>query len=145
MSEIALLANTAATLIMVGLIWFVQRVHYPLLAKFDVGQQREVGNEHQRRTSQVVALPMLIEGVSTLVLLVDRPEQVTLVLPWLGAFLLAISLGSTIFLSVPLHQKMVDQPSADIGVKLVATNWPRTMSWTLRGVVCLVMCAQVMS
>ena len=145
MSEIALLANTAASLIMVGLIWFVQRVHYPLLAKFDVGQQREVGNEHQRRTSQVVALPMLIEGVSTLVLLVDRPEQVTLVLPWLGAFLLAISLGSTVFLSVPLHQKMVDQPSADIGVKLVATNWPRTMSWTLRGVVCLVMCAQVMS
>ena len=130
---------------MVGLIWFVQRVHYPLLATFDVGQQREVGNEHQRRTSQVVALPMLIEGVSTLVLLVDRPEQVTLVLPWLGAFLLAISLGSTIFLSVPLHQKMVDQPSAEIGVKLVATNWPRTMSWTLRGVVCLVMCAQVMS
>jgi hypothetical protein len=145
MSEIALLANTAATLIMVGLIWFVQRVHYPLLAKFEVGQQREVGNDHQRRTSQVVALPMLIEGVSTLVLLVDRPEQVTLVLPWLGAFLLAISLGSTIFLSVPLHQKMVDQPSAEIGVKLVATNWPRTVSWTLRGVVCLVMCAQVMS
>jgi hypothetical protein len=145
MGEIALLANTSATLIMVGLIWFVQRVHYPLLAKFDVGQQREVGNEHQRRTSQVVALPMLIEGVSTLVLLVDRPEQVTLVLPWLGAFLLAISLGSTIFLSVPLHQKMVDQPSAEIGVKLVATNWPRTMSWTIRGVVCLVMCAQVMS
>ena len=130
---------------MVGLIWFVQRVHYPLLAKFNVGQQREVGNEHQRRTSQVVALPMLIEGVSSLVLLVDRPEQVTLVLPWLGAFLLAISLGSTIFLSVPLHQKMVDQPSAEIGVKLVATNWPRTMSWTIRGVVCLVMCAQVMS
>ena len=130
---------------MVGLIWFVQRVHYPLLAKFNVGQQREVGNEHQRRTSQVVALPMLIEGVSTLVLLVDRPEQVTLVLPWLGAFLLAISLGSTIFLSVPLHQKIVDQPSAEIGVKLVATNWPRTMSWTIRGVVCLVMCAQVMS
>jgi len=145
MSEIALLANTAATLIMVGLIWFVQRVHYPLLAKFEVGQQREVGNDHQRRTSQVVALPMLIEGVTTLVLLVDRPEQVTLVLPWLGAFLLAISLGSTIFLSVPLHQKMVDQPSAEIGVKLVATNWPRTMSWTIRGVVCLVMCAQVMS
>ena len=145
MGEIALLANTTATLIMVGLIWFVQRVHYPLLAKFNVGQQREVGNEHQRRTSQVVALPMLIEGVSTLVLLVDRPEQVTLVLPWLGAFLLAISLGSTIFLSVPLHQKMVDQPSAEIGVKLVATNWPRTMSWTIRGVVCLVMCAQVMS
>jgi hypothetical protein len=145
MSETALLANTCATLIMVGLIWFVQRVHYPLLAKFEVGQQREVGNEHQRRTSQVVALPMLIEGVSTLVLLVARPDQVTWWLPWIGAILLAISLGSTVLLSVPLHQKMVDKPSAEIGVKLVATNWPRTMSWTLRGVVCLVMCTQVMT
>jgi hypothetical protein len=145
MSETALLANTSATLIMVGLIWFVQRVHYPLLAKFEVGQQGEVGNEHQRRTSQVVALPMLIEGVSTLVLLVARPDQVTWWLPWIGAILLAISLGSTVLLSVPLHQKMVDKPSAEIGVKLVATNWPRTMSWTLRGVVCLVMCTQVMT
>jgi hypothetical protein len=39
---------------------------------------------------------------------------------------------------------MVDQPSADIGVKLVATNWPRTISWSLRGVVCIAMCAQVL-
>ena len=144
MSEIALLSNTAATLIMVGLIWFVQRVHYPLLAKFNVGQQREVGNEHQRRTGQVVGLPMAIEGVSTLVLLVARPDQVKWWLPWIGAILLAISLGSTLFLSVPLHEKMVNHPSAEIGKKLVATNWPRTISWSLRGVVCIAMCAQVM-
>jgi hypothetical protein len=87
---------------------------------------------------------MAIEGVSTLVLLVARPDQVTWWLPWIGAILLAISLGSTLFLSVPLHEKMVSRPSADIGKKLVATNWPRTISWSLRGVVCIAMCAQVM-
>lgn len=144
MSEIALLANTAGTLFMVGLIWFVQRVHYPLLAQVDVKDQISVGHEHQRRTSQVVGLPMAVEGVSTLVLLVARPDQVSAWLPWVGAFLLAISLGSTIFLSVPLHQKMISQPSIEIGKKLVATNWPRTISWSLRGVVCIAMCAQVM-
>jgi len=144
MSEIALIANTAATLFMVGLIWFVQRVHYPLLSHVGVDQQISVGAEHQRRTGQVVGLPMAIEGVSTLVLLVARPDQVTWWLPSIGAILLAISLGSTLFLSVPLHEKMVSRPSADIGEKLVGTNWPRTISWSLRGVVCIAMCAQVM-
>lgn len=144
MSEITLPANAASTLFMVGLIWFVQRVHYPLLSHVDVDQQISVGAEHQRRTGQVVGLPMAVEGVSTLVLLVDRPDQVLWWLPWIGAILLAISLGSTVFLSVPLHQKMVSQPNAEIGRKLVATNWPRTISWTLRGAVCLAMCAQVM-
>jgi hypothetical protein len=142
MSEIALLANTAATIFMVGLIWFVQRVHYPLLAQVDVDQQISVGAEHQRRTAQVVGLPMAVEGVSTLILLVNQPDQVMWWLPWMGAILLAISLGSTVFLSVPLHQKMVNQPSAELGKKLVSTNWPRTISWTLRGVICVVMCAQ---
>ncbi len=142
MSEIALLANTAGTIFMVGLIWFVQRVHYPLLAQVDVDQQISVGAEHQRRTAQVVGLPMAVEGVSTLILLVDRPDQVEWLLPLMGAILLAISLGSTVFLSVPLHQKMVNQPSAELGKKLVSTNWPRTISWTLRGVICVVMCAQ---
>ena len=144
MSEIALTANTAATLFMVGLIWFVQRVHYPLLGHIEVEQQVSVGVEHQRRTGQVVGLPMAVEGVSTLVLLVARPDQVTWWLPWIGAILLAISLGSTVFLSVPLHQKMVSQPNAEIGKKLVATNWPRTISWSLRGVICIAMCTQVM-
>ncbi len=144
MSEITLLANAASTLFMVGLIWFVQRVHYPLLSHVDVDQQISVGAEHQRRTGQVVGLPMAVEGVSTLVLLVDQPDQVLWWLPWIGAILLAISLGSTVFLSVPLHQKMVSQPNTEIGRKLVATNWPRTISWTLRGVICIAMCAQVM-
>ncbi len=142
MSEIALLANTAGTIFMVGLIWFVQRVHYPLLSYVQVDQQISVGAEHQRRTAQVVGLPMAVEGVSTLILLVDRPDQVEWWLPWMGAILLAISLGSTVFLSVPLHQKMVNQPSAELGKRLVSTNWPRTVSWTLRGVICVVMCAQ---
>ncbi|MEI7506823.1 MAG: hypothetical protein WCK23_08395 [Actinomycetes bacterium] len=144
MSEIALMANTAATIFIVGLIWFVQRVHYPLLSHVDVDQQISVGAEHQRRTGQVVGLPMAVEGVSTLVLLVNRPDQVAWELPWIGAILLAVSLGSTVFLSVPLHQKMVSHPNAEIGKKLVATNWPRTISWSLRGVICIAMCAQVM-
>ncbi|MDA3017306.1 MAG: hypothetical protein O2841_04635, partial [Actinomycetota bacterium] len=65
------------------------------------------------------------------------------VLPWLGAVLLAVALGSTVFVSVPLHAKMATNPTADVGQRLVVTNWPRTIAWTARTVVCAAMLLQV--
>ncbi|MEN9801166.1 MAG: hypothetical protein RLZ37_291 [Actinomycetota bacterium] len=142
MSTVALVANLAATLVMVGVIWFVQHVHYPLLAIFNVESAPQVALEHQRRTGHVVALPMAVEGVSTLALLVVRPDGVSVIWPWIGAGLLAIALGSTLFLSVPLHARMASSPQADTGRRLVSTNWPRTVAWTLRGIVGIIMIAQ---
>jgi hypothetical protein len=147
MAEVMLLANFIATTIMVGIIWFVQCVHYPLLAAVpadnSVDIAIEVARQHQRRTGQVLALPMAIEGFSTLGLLISRPDAVSLVLPWLGALLLAVALGSTVLLSVPLHAKLVTNPTTDIARRLVVTNWPRTIAWTARGVICTTMVLQV--
>lgn len=60
--SLLLLLNAVATWTMVGLIWFVQRVHYPLLALIGTDRARPVAIEHQRRTAQVVGLPMAVEG-----------------------------------------------------------------------------------
>jgi hypothetical protein len=127
---------------MVGVIWFVQLVHYPLLATIGIDRASEIAVEHQRRTGWVVGLPMAGEGATTLWLLFDLPNGVNSALPFVGGFLLAIALGSTIFLSVPLHEKMALAPTADIGYKLVRTNWPRTIAWTLRGVLLAIMLLQ---
>lgn len=145
MNEVALVANLVSTAVMVGVIWFVQIVHYPLLARFGASQSVEVAQEHQRRTGFVVGAPMAIEGVSTLVLLVSRPDEVSVLLPWIGAVFLAVALGSTVLLSVPLHARMAEHHSDDVGRRLVLTNWPRTIAWSLRLVVCCVMCAQVLT
>lgn len=144
MSTFALIANTAATFIMVGVIWFVQHVHYPLLAGFGTDSAGGVAVEHQRRTGHVVGLPMAVEGVSTLGLLVSRPDGISAYLPWVGAALLAVALGSTVLLSVPLHARMAADPQEDTGHRLVTTNWPRTVAWSLRGIVCIVMTAQAL-
>ena len=96
MIDSVLLVNFVATAVMTGVIWFVQWVHYPLLATVPVDRAVETAVEHQRRTGQVLALPMAAEGVTTLWLLVSRPDAVSLVLPWLGAVLLAVALGSTV-------------------------------------------------
>jgi hypothetical protein len=142
-NEIILLANFVATAVMTGVIWFVQWVHYPLLATVPVDRAVDTAVEHQRRTGQVLALPMATEGVTTLWLLVSRPDGVSLMLPWLGAVLLAVALGSTLLLSVPLHTKMASNPTADVGRRLVVTNWPRTIAWTARAAVCAAMLIQV--
>ena len=121
----------------------MQWVHYPLLATVPVDRAVETAVEHQRRTGQVLALPMAAEGATTLWLLFSRPDAVSLALPWLGAVLLAVALGSTVFLSVPLHSKMVTNPTNEVGRRLVVTNWPRTIAWSARTVVCVVMLLQV--
>jgi hypothetical protein len=142
MNEAILLTNLVASCVMTGVIWFVQHVHYPLLAQVEMGQAVAVAEEHQRRTGHVVALPMAFEGLTTLALLA---QQVSWFLPWIGAILLAVALGCTVFLSVPLHAKMATNPDAQVGKKLVSTNWPRTFAWSLRAVICVVMVAQMVN
>ena len=139
----ALYANTIATAVMVGVIWFVQVVHYPLLAKFGSAQSVAVAEQHQQRTGYVVGLPMLVEGLSTLWLLARTPDGVAVLLPWVNAVLLAVALGSTVLVSVPLHAKMALAHSDETGRRLVLTNWPRTIAWTARLALCGVMLAQV--
>ena len=142
MSEIILLANFVAATVMTGVIWFVQWVHYPLLASVPVDHAVKTAMKHQRSTGQVLAIPMAVEGFTTLGLLISRPEGVQIIWPWIGAVLLAVALGSTVILSVPLHAKMVANPTAEVGRRLVVTNWPRTIAWSARAVVCTVMLMQ---
>lgn len=134
--------NLVATCVMVGVIWFVQLVHYPLLALIGMDRAPAIAVEHQRRTAWVVGPPMATEGITTLVLLFARPDGVDAWLPWLGAVLLAIALASTVLLSVPLHERMATAPDATIGRRLVVTNWPRTIAWSARAVVAGIMLAQ---
>lgn len=60
------IVHLAATLSMVGLIWFVQIVHYPLFAY--VGAEKFIAYEaaHARLTTWVVAPPMLTEALTAL-------------------------------------------------------------------------------
>lgn len=135
MGDFVLLINLLATWTMVGVIWFVQVVHYPLLSVVPVESAASVAVEHQRRTGWVVGAPMALEGVTTLALLVLVPEGVAWFVPWLAGIPLAVALGATIFLSVPRHERMARDPDAQVGKELVSTNWVRTIAWTVRGVI----------
>ena len=132
-------AHLVATVAMVGLIWFVQVVHYPLFAAVGPSEFTAYERSHQRRTTYVVGPPMAVEGVTTLVLLVAAPDGVGLLLPWLGAVLLAVVHASTVLLQVPAHAALAQSPDRATIDRLVRTNWVRTVGWTARGAVAVAM------
>lgn len=115
-----------ATLYLVGLIWFVQVVHYPLF--FKVGENHTYHLAHQRKTTYVVAPMMLIEGVSAVVLYVTLGTYTLLI----GLIILVIIWLSTFFVQVPCHMKLKQGYSDHVVNRLVKSNWIRTIGWTAR-------------
>lgn len=136
-----LLTQLATTLPMFGLIWFVQVVHYPLFA---YANDSAFASVHATRTTYVVAPLMLLELASSVALLRVgwRPSFITAGEAWLGATLVCLIWLSTALLQVPLHEKLQARHSAADAKRLVATNWVRTVAWTLRAALVLVWAAR---
>lgn len=134
-----LLVHVAATWFMVGLIWLIQLVHYPLFAAVGSGGFVAYAEGHRRRITPVVVVPMLVELVTGGILLVARPEEIASWLVWLGAALIGVVWLVTASVSSPLHGRLAPAFDPVLGRRLVATNWVRTAAWSVRGVLTLVM------
>ncbi len=141
---VLLLLHAAATLLMVGVAWFVQLVHYPLFAAVGEDRYPAYADEHQRRTTWLVAPLMAAEAGTGLVLLLDRPDGVSAALPWAGAVALAIVWASTALLQVPRHKILSGGWDAAAARGLVTTSYVRTAAWTARAGVVLAMLAQAL-
>ena len=81
-----LLLNLIATWYMVGLIWLIQVVHYPLFANIPTTAFPAYERQNTRRTACVVIGPMLLELFSALLLWWLPP-------PGLSSTLLGTTLG----------------------------------------------------
>ncbi len=128
-----LVVATASTWGMVGVIWMVQVVQYPQLAAHSALAPGTAAVDHQRRISWVVGPLMAAEGVTALILLVDRPDTMAASSAWIAAVLLAVALGSTVLVQVPLHTRLAEGHDPRVAERLISTNWVRTVAWTARG------------
>src|SRR4028119_1320023 len=73
--EWVLLLNLASTGVMIGVIWFVQVVHYPLFGGVGRDGWTDYAAAHGRRTTLVVGLPMLIERATGVPLVLRPPAR----------------------------------------------------------------------
>lgn len=142
-----LFLHAAATWAMVGLIWFVQIVHYPLFATVARLAQNAPEDEdfslyaerHQQLTTLVVAPLMLGEAFSSVALFYVLDDGPVDPLLWTGVGLLFAIWLSTAIIQVPLHGQLAHAYEAHAQRRLVRSNWLRTFAWSARGVIALLL------
>lgn len=125
-----LLANVTATLLMTGVIWMVQVVHYPLFAL--VGREQFPAYEYAHSASiTLLVMPLMLVELGTAFLLALSPlpglDRLT---PWIGLGLTAATWGVTLFFSIPAHNTLSGGFDAAAHAALVSSNWLRTLAWT---------------
>ncbi len=129
-----LVLHIVACALMTGLIWTVQLLLYPAFAFVDQNKSAQFHLRHSQVITWIVGPIMLVELVTGILFFVQTS----------GDFLFQISLAlliliwvSTACLSVPIHNRLsVAWDQAQI-VRLVWTNWPRTILWSVRLVILL--------
>lgn len=143
--DTVLLVHLAATWAMVGLIWFVQVVHYPLFARVGSDPFLRYEADHARLTTRVVMIFMPVELVTGVWLAAAPPDGVGRGLLVAGVVLLAALWASTALWQAPLHGRLHDGFDASLHRRLVTSNWLRTLGWSARGAVVLAAAGQALS
>lgn len=138
----AFLTQLACTLMMSGLIWMVQLVHYPLMAYVNHAEFTAYSLRHTASITWLVGPLMLAEAVTALVFLYTAKKHLGFsdMWAWLGLGLLLIIWASTAFLQVPCHEVLTQRFDAGVLERLVASNWVRTVAWSLRSCILLYLC-----
>ncbi len=124
------LTHYAATWSLVGLIWTIQCVHYPLFGEVGIEKFPQYHRQHTRLITWIVAPLMAVELISALMIgmahhsFVFRCSLVFLGVNWL----------STGCIQIPLHNRLATGFEPRTHARLVFSNWLRTLAWSIRGV-----------
>jgi len=126
-------AQIFTTLFMVGLIWMVQVVHYPMFADIPKEAFPAYAKKHASRITAIVMPAMLIELFSFVYLGWVNFLHPPIWFWWGSGIALALAWLITFLVSVPCHTLLQAGFDPKIHRKLVATNWTRTFAWTTKG------------
>ena len=124
------LIHCVSSIWMTSLIWVIQLVHYPFFKFVDHRQQQKSASFHTQSISYCVLPAMLIEVSSWgFYLIVTKNLSLISIIITL---LLMIIWGSTFFIQVPHHQSMRLGFNDELVNKLVTMNWIRTIAWSIK-------------
>ena len=130
-----LAVHLAATWFMLGLIWTIQVVHYPLFHLVGAPSFASYEAGHTRRIGALLLIPAVVEVVSAGLLFAAEPTALTFAA---GALLAGIWL-MTALVHAPLHGRLAPGYHEAAVERLVSANWWRTGAWSLRGVLAVAM------
>jgi len=129
--------HAASTWALVGLIWTIDVVHYPLFARVGSGF-RAYHEEHMRRITPVVGPLMLAELVTGAWLWLEPPAGDGAAVWGAGFALVVVTWAITGLFAVPAHGRL-ERGGFDAGAHrlLMWADRARTAVWTARGALVL--------
>lgn len=130
-----LMVHLVATWFMVGVIWMVQVVHYPLMAHIGPGHSVAYQRLHVERMGILVAPIMLAEMSAAILLCLFMPFETQAWPAWLGLGLVVVIWLVTFFFSIPSHEVLVKRFDTTVHRRLLISNMARVALWTARGAV----------
>lgn len=139
-----LLLNTATTGMMIGLIFTIQLVHYPLFAAVGAAAWPAYAAAHAKRIAVLVIPWMGREALSAVWLVVAPPPGIPTPVLWLALGLVVLIWLLTALVNGPAFSRLAPAWSADGHRRLVAANWPRTALWVIRGTILLVLLSRAL-
>lgn len=136
---LAIVANLVLSAFMVGVIWFVQIIQYPLLAKIGAESFIDYHREYTKRAGYLLG-PVMVFEMGIAVLLCFLSWNSSTFFWWLLNIGLVLAIWFVTFrVSVPDHEKLAQGASAGVIRHLVVTNWWRTFFWTLKMLIAIVL------
>ena len=140
-----LLVQFASTWFMVGLIWLIQLVHYPLFAEVGEEPFPRYSELHQFRITFIVGPVMAAELITALFVAWYPPAPDTATWLRVALGLLLVVWISTALLQGPQHGRLASGFDLAKIQSLVTWNWIRTIAWTVRGAILLVVCGKLLA
>lgn len=130
--KITLLIAFLFTAFNTGLIWTIQLVHYPGFLHIGKSSHHAYHDFHMKAITPLVGTSMLVELAASVALLFFANQLTSNVLLWISLILLGGIWLHTALIAVPLHGKLSANFTLETANQLVATNWWRTLMWSLR-------------
>ena len=136
-SRTLLVIHLAATLFMVGLIWTIHYVHYPLFAYVGESTYASFQAAHVERIGKLLFVPWLTEGITLLGILAlaflggHKALRIPSVINGLAMAVVLVISG---FWSAPAHAKLADGFDKSLHDQLMTVNLIRTLAWTVCGI-----------
>ena len=127
------LVHAAAVWFMTGVIWTMQVLHYPLLARVRADSFTGYEQAHNARFARVVGPSVSVTALTTVGLLLAKPAELGWAAPITVILLLTVVIASTILVQAPAHARLARRFDPVLHSRLVRSNWVRTAAWTALG------------
>jgi hypothetical protein len=131
---VVLLVQTGAAWFMVGFIWTMQILHYPLFELVGRDAFATYETEHNRRFGLLVGPGVVLVALTAITQLVARPASTPLPSVVAEIVLVLLIISSTVLYQAPQHARLSSGFNPVAYQTLLRTNWIRTVAWSALGV-----------